>query len=225
MSKKTNKPKTSSPAVHCNFNEMVSIEKIVPNPKNPNGHSAAQVDLLSEIIKHRGWRNPIQVSKLSGFVVAGHCRLAAAKKLGLDSAPVDFQDFEDEADEWSHMIADNRVAELSDMDDRALFNLLDALEDRSTSGFSENEFQELSKKLSDTSFLDGEGEAGEDDSERNDIGKLPDEFSEFAIVLTAEQHQKITRLLEGIVAKEGLERKGDALMLLHDAWERNKNEN
>ncbi|MDP7011615.1 MAG: hypothetical protein QF685_09565 [Verrucomicrobiota bacterium] len=41
-------------------------EELVPNPRNPNTHSAAQVELLAKIIRHRGWRAPITVSSFRG---------------------------------------------------------------------------------------------------------------------------------------------------------------
>lgn len=64
--------------VFCSFDELVDIEKVIGNPKNPNTHGKKQVELLAKIIKATGWRNNITVSRQSGFVVKGHGRLAAA---------------------------------------------------------------------------------------------------------------------------------------------------
>lgn len=63
---------------------MVDIEKLVGNPRNPNKHPQNQIELLAKIIKAQGWRNPIVVSRRSGFVVKGHGRLEAARLLGLE---------------------------------------------------------------------------------------------------------------------------------------------
>jgi hypothetical protein len=112
---------------------MVETEKLVPNPKNPNQHPEAQIDLLAKIIAAHGWRAPITVSNRSGFVVRGHGRLLAAQKLGLTECPVDFQDYDTEAEEWADLIADNRLAELAVMDNAALASLLDELSQ--TEGF------------------------------------------------------------------------------------------
>ena len=65
---------------------MVDIEKLVGNPRNPNKHPRNQIELPDKIIKAQGWRNPIVVSKRSGFVVKGHGRLAATRLLGLEYA-------------------------------------------------------------------------------------------------------------------------------------------
>jgi ParB-like chromosome segregation protein Spo0J len=102
----------------------VPIEQIIPNPRNPNRHPAKQVDALARVIKDQGWRAPITVSTRSGFIVRGHGRFAAALHLGAPEVPVDFQDYANEAAEYADMIADNRLAEMAKIDERALRELL-----------------------------------------------------------------------------------------------------
>ena len=68
--------------VWCSYDKLVKIDEIIPNPQNPNTHPASQISLLSQNIRYHGWRHPITISKLSGFVVSGHGRLEAAKELG-----------------------------------------------------------------------------------------------------------------------------------------------
>ncbi len=111
-------------AVFCAHTNMVEIEKVIPNPRNPNKHSEKQIALLAKIITAQGWRAPITVSTRSGFIVRGHGRLLAARKLGLAEVPVDYQDYETEAAEWADLIADNRLSELSELDDLLLKDLL-----------------------------------------------------------------------------------------------------
>jgi len=102
--------------IHCSHTEMAVLETLVENPRNPNKHPEKQIELLAKIMKHQGWRNPIVVSKRSGFIVKGHGRLAAAKLNGWIEAPIDKQDYANEADEWADMIADNKIAELAETD-------------------------------------------------------------------------------------------------------------
>lgn len=157
--------------VYCSHSEMVEIEKVVPNPRNPNTHPDKQVALLAKIIKAQGWRNPIVVSKRSGFVVKGHCRLEAALALGAETVPVDYQDYANEAEEWADMIADNRVAELAEQDDDVLKGLLEELSaqdiDLDLTGFT----------APDISSLLEEGQAQGGKPEANDepeLGKTED---------------------------------------------------
>lgn len=115
--------------VECAYDELVPLEKIIPNPRNPNTHSKQQIFLLAKIIAAQGWRAPITVSNRSGFIVRGHARLEAARELKLPEAPVDFQDYATEAEEWADLVADNRIAELAEMDLPKLKDILQELDD------------------------------------------------------------------------------------------------
>ncbi|MCP4953431.1 MAG: ParB N-terminal domain-containing protein, partial [Proteobacteria bacterium] len=83
---------------HCAFDKEVDVVDLVPHPRNPNKHSDKQIALLAKIIGNQGWRNPIVVSERSGFIVAGHGRLGAARVLNVEKVPVDLQAFENEAE-------------------------------------------------------------------------------------------------------------------------------
>lgn len=135
--------------VHCAHDKLVDITELIANPRNPNKHPDKQVALLAKIIRHQGWRAPVVVSKRSGFVVAGHGRLEAAKLLQVQVVPVNFQEFATEADEWAHLIADNRIAELAETDGAALKDLLIDLDsltqdyDMDLSGFDAGELERV----------------------------------------------------------------------------------
>jgi hypothetical protein len=111
------------PAVHCAHDALVPLGKLKPHPRNPNKHPPRQIQLLAKLIAHQGWRAPIVVSRRSGLIVSGHGRLDAAKALGLKEAPVNYQDFESEEEERAHLIADNKIAELAEIDNEVLKGL------------------------------------------------------------------------------------------------------
>ena len=102
--------------IKCAHTEIVDIDLLVPNPRNPNQHPETQIKLLAKILKHQGWRSPIVVSNRSGFITKGHGRLEAAKLNGWTEVPVDRQDYKSEADEYADMVADNKISELSHTD-------------------------------------------------------------------------------------------------------------
>lgn len=102
--------------IKCAHTEIVDIDTLVPNPKNANKHPENQIKLLAKIMKHQGWRNPVVVSKRSGFVIKGHGRIEAAKLNGWTECPVDMQEYANEADEYADLIADNKIAELAETD-------------------------------------------------------------------------------------------------------------
>lgn len=82
---------TQGPAIHCAHTDFLPIGDLKPHPRNPNHHPDSQIDLLATIIAEQGWRAPITVSTRSGYVVRGHGRLMAARKLGPVEIPADEQ--------------------------------------------------------------------------------------------------------------------------------------
>lgn len=91
------------------------LEKIQPNPKNPRKHKDRQIKLLCKSIESFGFNIPIAVDS-QGMIVAGHARLAAAKKLGLSEVPVIVLDHLTEQQAKAFLLADNRLSELSSWD-------------------------------------------------------------------------------------------------------------
>ncbi len=140
-------PQASGIPVHCAHLRLADVTSLIPNPRNPNKHGDAQVALLAKIIRHQGWRAPITISRRSGFIVTGHGRLEAARLLQVAEVPVDEQDFATEADEWAHLIADNKIAELAEIDRTTLSALAEELDtgdfDMELTGLSEGELEEL----------------------------------------------------------------------------------
>lgn len=96
--------------------QIVDIASLVPNPKNNNKHPPEQIERLAQLIKYQGFRNPLVISKRSGFVLCGHGRIEAAKKAGLSQVPVMFQDFENEAQEYAYLTSDNAIASWAELD-------------------------------------------------------------------------------------------------------------
>jgi DNA modification methylase len=113
--------------VHCSHNAIEPVGNLKPHPRNPNRHSDEQVELLARIIKAQGWRKPITVSKRSGFITSGHARLMAAKKMLVTHVPVDYQEYVNEEVELADLLADNRIAELADIDGDAVGSMMQEL--------------------------------------------------------------------------------------------------
>lgn len=95
---------------------QVEIDSLVNNPKNNNKHPKEQIERLAKLIQYQGFRNPVVVSNRTGFVVAGHGRIEAAKKLGMKTVPVMYQDFENEAQEYAYLTSDNAIALWAELD-------------------------------------------------------------------------------------------------------------
>jgi hypothetical protein len=135
--------------IYCAHTRLVDPNTLKPNPANPNRHSAHQIQLLASIIQEQGWRNPITISKRSGLLVRGHGRLEAALLIGCEVVPVDEQDYASEAEELADLLADNRLAELAELDEDELKRLLKSIQESDPSfdleltGFAEDEIRRL----------------------------------------------------------------------------------
>ena len=144
--------------VYCAHDKVEKITDVKPNPKNPNQHPPEQIKLLAAIIKRQGWRAPITVSTRSGYIVKGHGRLLAAQYMEAECVPVDYQNYSSDEEELADLIADNRLAELSEIDNQMLAELfaeikLDPDFDISLTGFTEDEYLELLGGLSEDAML------------------------------------------------------------------------
>lgn len=102
--------------VHCPHDKLVPISELKLNPKNPNQHSPEQIKRLAQILEFQGFRYPIKVSKLSGYVTSGHGRIEAARLNNWTEVPVSFQEYTDEAQEYADVVADNSIASWSELD-------------------------------------------------------------------------------------------------------------
>jgi len=98
------------PAVMCAYKKLVPTTELKLNPRNPNLHPQAQLNLIGKVILAQGWRQAVTVSTRSGLVVRGHGRVLASLRAGFAVVPVDYQDYESEASEIADMIADNKLA-------------------------------------------------------------------------------------------------------------------
>ena len=99
--------------------ESYPVGALRANPRNPRWHSDKQVAQIAASIGAFGFTTPI-VADESGMVLAGHGRLAAAKVLGLDTVPVVQLRHLNEEQKRALVIADNRLAELSQWDTELL---------------------------------------------------------------------------------------------------------
>ena len=108
--------------------KIVPIDSIHPWEKNRNKHSEEQIERLCELIKYQGFRVPLIVDVDTNEIVAGHGRLEAAKKMGLESVPVIFEKFDSYDQKYAFMISDNSIQSWSELDLSSIHDDLGDLE-------------------------------------------------------------------------------------------------
>ena len=126
--------------------EQWPTAKLLPYARNARTHSDQQVAQIAASIAEFGFTNPI-LSGSDGVIVAGHGRLAAAQKLGLDVVPVVVLDHLTPTQRRALVIADNRIAENAGWDDAMLrVELVDLQSndfDLALTGFDADELLEI----------------------------------------------------------------------------------
>jgi len=126
------------------------VNKLIPYINNAKKHGARQIELIAGSIKEFGFNNPILIDGENGLI-AGHGRLLAAQKLGLEEVPTIELSHLTEAQKKAYILADNRLAEVDTEWDYALADaeldfIIDAAEfDAALTGFDlpEDEVQGL----------------------------------------------------------------------------------
>jgi hypothetical protein len=127
---------------------------LVPYARNSRTHSETQINKIAASITEFGFLNPIITDGNNG-IVAGHGRVMAAQKLGLDELPTIDAAHLSEAQRRAYVIADNRLALDAGWDDELLKIELKDLDsagfDLTLTGFDLDELA----SLFDTASLDG----------------------------------------------------------------------
>jgi DNA modification methylase len=135
-----------------------SVDKLIPYAKNARTHSDEQVAQIAGSIKEFGFNNPVLVDK-DNSVIAGHGRLMAARKLGMDKVPVVELNHLTESQRKAYVLADNRIALNSGWDTSMLSLELQDLKDDidlSLLGFDPDELDALLNPIEETEGLTDE---------------------------------------------------------------------
>lgn len=136
--------------------EMRSVSELVPYANNSRTHSPQQVDQIAASINEWGWTTPVLVDE-KGMLIAGHGRIMAAQKLGIDKVPTMTATGWTEAQKKAYVIADNKLALNADWNMEMLSIELQELQeldfDIQLTGFDLGELEDF--------IDDEEGEGGE----------------------------------------------------------------
>ncbi len=83
---------------------------LIPYARNAKKHDEAQIAAIAGSIKEFGFNNPVLIDGASG-IIAGHGRVQAALKLGMDAVPCIVLDHLSDTQRRAYILADNRLSE------------------------------------------------------------------------------------------------------------------
>lgn len=99
--------------------ERQPIERLVPYARNARTHTDQQVDQVAASMREWGWTNLVLIDE-EGMIIAGHCRVMAAHKLGVREIPVMVARGWTEAQKRAYVLADNQLALNAGWDEKLL---------------------------------------------------------------------------------------------------------
>ncbi len=144
--------------------EWLETKGLIPYAKNSRTHSEAQVAQIAGSIKEFGFNNPVLIDEDNG-IIAGHGRVMAAQKLGLQAVPCIRLAHLSDTQRKAYVIADNRLALNAGWDDQMLTVELQELDsesfDLSLLGFEADELNALLNPIKETEGLTDEDEVPE----------------------------------------------------------------
>jgi DNA modification methylase len=136
---------------------MTRVGDLIPYARNSRTHSDEQIAQIAASIKEFGWTNPILIDGEKG-IIAGHGRLKAAMRLGLEEIPAIELSHLTEIQKKALIIADNKLALNAGWDTELLSLELEELEleglDLSLTGFGEEEISALKPEVVNDGLTD-----------------------------------------------------------------------
>jgi hypothetical protein len=122
--------------------EQIKTSDLIPYARNSRTHSDAQLAQIAGSIREFGFTNPVLIDAENG-IIAGHGRVLAAGKLGMESVPCIRLTHLTETQRRAYVIADNKLALNAGWDEEMLgLELADLREmdfDLSLVGFTQDE--------------------------------------------------------------------------------------
>ena len=165
--------------------KYMPVTALTPYARNSRTHSDEQVAQIAGSIKEFGFTNPVLVDG-EGGIIAGHGRVLAARKLGMETVPCIALDYLTEAQKRAYVIADNKLALNAGWDEELLALELDELGDLGfdleLTGFSLDEIDAL--------FAD-DGEHGGDVPDDAPVGESAPQVASAGDVFALGRHRLI----------------------------------
>lgn len=137
---------------------LADINDLIPYIRNARTHSESQIAQIAASIKEFGFLSPILIAE-DNTILAGHGRLAAARKLGLKQVPCVKESHLTETQRRAYIIADNKLSLNAGWDEDMLAIELSELQgadfDLDLLGFDESELASIfedDKEVEDDDF-------------------------------------------------------------------------
>lgn len=97
----------------------VNVDELVPYANNARKHTKEQIKLIRASLREFGFINPVIIDK-DNTIIAGHGRVLAAEQEGITEIPCVRVENLSDSQKKAYILADNRLAEMSEWDEELL---------------------------------------------------------------------------------------------------------
>lgn len=194
--------------------EIVALGKLKPHPRNYRIHPEEQLDHIVQSIRTHGIYRPIVVAQ-DYTILAGHGVVLAAGKLGLEEVPIVRLDVEpDDPRALKLLTGDNEIANLGEVDDRALAAILSQIRAEDETGLLGTGFDE--KLLADLITSSKAQEEEEEATQYTAKVQVPtyQPSGEMPNIEALFDNGKTKMIIEAIMAAEGITDEERAFLIM-----------
>ena len=135
--------------------QRLRLDDIQQHPQNVRIHTKRNLDVIKKSLSEWGQYKPILVQKSTMYILAGNGTYQAAAALGWEEMDCNVIDVTDEQAK-AILIADNRSSDLSQMDEKAVLDLLQSFDSDllDLTGYDDKELENMLKFQEGTLFED-----------------------------------------------------------------------
>lgn len=208
--------------------ERRALETLTLDPLNARRHGDRNLAAIARSLSEFGQRRPV-VIRADGTILAGNGLVRAAGQLGWDAVEVTVvpEDWSDDQAR-AYAIADNRAGDLSEWDDEALLEALDALDGAAlleAAGFREEDLDDLRAEIEEE--LEDERKPGEKTQQGERYSPSLSDYAEryaakttrfIALDYPNEIYLWVTDRLAAARAEMGLESNAATVLRILEEW-------
>lgn len=179
------------------------VNELIPYINNSRTHSEEQVNQIVASINEFGFTNPLLIDE-KGSIIAGHGRLMASKKLGMEEVPCIILEGLTEAQKKAYIIADNKMALNAGWDDELLKIELENLKeldfDLELTGFNVDELDDILGTEEEKEVVEDEFEIEVPEEPKAKLGDIYQLGRHFLMCGDSTKEEDVAKLMNGVKA-------------------------
>ena len=179
------------------------VQELIPYVNNSRTHSEEQVNQICASINEFGFTNPLLVDEKDS-IIAGHGRLLASKKLGMEEVPCIVLEGLTEAQKKAYIIADNKMALNAGWDEELLKIELENLKeldfDLGLTGFNVDELDDILGNNEETEIVEDNFEAELPEEPKAKLGDIYQLGNHRLMCGDSTSEEDVAKLMNGVKA-------------------------